>query len=191
MKVYFTSSPRSLKLHNNQINKIYQTIQRLGYELVNDFIVKVDPDSYYKSSNVEMVSHYQETISSIKKADIVVLDVSVASMAMGYLIDKAKEYSKSVVILHLKTKEPLFFSAIVDERIQIVEYVPENLERVLKDSLIYAAEKIDTRFNFFISPKIGNYLDWIAKKRKLPRAVYLRKLIEDDMDKNKEYSKAE
>jgi hypothetical protein len=52
-------------------------------------------------------------------------------------------------------------------------------------------ENIDTRFNFFISPKIGNFLDWIAKKKKLPRAVYLRKLIEDDMDKNKEYSKAE
>ena len=188
MKVYFTASPRAFKDFGDNIKKIYQLIQKLGYEQVSDFIIKVDPIQHYKCTHEEMVKHYQETIESIKKADIVVVDASVASMAMGYIINKAKDYSKSVVIMHIKNREPLFFSAIVDEKIQIIEYTAETIERVLKDALEYAAEKIDTRFNFFISPGIGNYLDWISKKKKLPRAVYLRKMIEQDMDKNKEYS---
>src|SRR3989338_2120112 len=191
MKVYFTAPPRTLRDFGPQIKKIYKLIGGFGYELVSDFIVEVNPDKYYRNSQTEMVKYYQETIAAIKKTDIVVVEETVPSMAMGYVIDKAKDLSKAVVILHLKARQPLFFSAIADDRIQMVEYTLPTLEKVLKPALEYAADKIDTRFNFFISPKIGNYLSWIAKKRKLPRAVYLRRLIEADMEKNSEYSKSE
>ena len=64
-----------------------------------------------------------------------------------------------------------------------------SVEEALKLALDYASDQMDTRFNFFISPKHGNYLDWISKNKKVPRAVYLRRLIEKDMDENKEYSR--
>jgi hypothetical protein len=53
--------------------------------------------------------------------------------------------------------------------------------------LDFASDQQDTRFNFFISPKHQNYLDWIAKYKKVPRSVYLRELIETDMANNSEF----
>jgi hypothetical protein len=53
----------------------------------------------------------------------------------------------------------------------------------------YLSDTQDVRFNFFISPQIGNYLDWVSKNKRIPRAVYLRRLIEEDMKNNKEYER--
>ena len=76
------------------------------------------------------------------------------------------------------------------EALYFVEYTDTNLEKVLEEYIEYAKEHSDTRFNFFISPQIGTFLDWISRKKKLPRAVYLRRLIEEDMKLNKEYDEA-
>jgi len=53
--------------------------------------------------------------------------------------------------------------------------------------LHYANKQQDSRFNFFINPKLLAYLDWIARSKRLPRAVFLRKLIEDRMKQDVEY----
>jgi len=50
-----------------------------------------------------------------------------------------------------------------------------------------AREKVDVRFNFYISPEIGRYLDWISQRKKLPRSVFLRGLVERHMHVDKEY----
>ena len=50
-----------------------------------------------------------------------------------------------------------------------------------------AREKVDVRFNFYISPEIGRYLDWISQRKKLPRSVFLRGLVERHMHADKEY----
>ncbi|MFH1561342.1 MAG: hypothetical protein ABID04_02050, partial [Patescibacteria group bacterium] len=74
-----------------------------------------------------------------------------------------------------------------DDRLQVLNYEKDSLASVLKKALLGAEEKIDVRFNFFVTPKILAYLDWLSKKKKLPRSVYLRDLIETDIKRNKEY----
>jgi hypothetical protein len=70
----------------------------------------------------------------------------------------------------------------------VIKYDATNLREQLKCALSFAQNNVDTRFNFFISPSIGNYLDWISKNKNIPRSVYLRTLIEKDMVINKEYN---
>ena len=62
---------------------------------------------------------------------------------------------------------------------------------MVASALDYVSSAQDVRFNFFISPTIGLYLDWISKNKRIPRAVYLRKLIEEEMRENKEYKESE
>jgi len=50
-----------------------------------------------------------------------------------------------------------------------------------------ANKNIDVRFNFFVSPKIISYLDWVSKNRMVPRSVFLRELIEKEMKKDKDF----
>jgi len=69
----------------------------------------------------------------------------------------------------------------------LVEYTLPELKRTLDYGLEEALNQVDVRFNFFISPQIGRYLDWVSQKKRIPRAVYLRKLIEEEMNSNTEY----
>ena len=74
-----------------------------------------------------------------------------------------------------------------DEKLQMVAYTLNNLRGLLDKALDEARKKMDVRFNFFVSPKILVYLDWVAKKRMIHRSVFLRNLIEREMKKDKEF----
>lgn len=73
---------------------------------------------------------------------------------------------------------------------QIIRYDEDmnNLDGILAKAVEDAMKHADVRFNFFVSPKILAYLDWVAQKRMIPRSVYLRNLIEKEMKKNKDFS---
>ena len=69
-----------------------------------------------------------------------------------------------------------------------MNYTLDNLEEVVDEALDLVGEQVDTRFNFFISNRLSSYLDWIAKNKRIPRAVYLRQSISKEMRKNKDFS---
>jgi len=190
MNVFFTTTPRFKTDFDKNVKAIYQTIEELGYRHTSDYLLKVSEEDFYKSGKGQVPVYYDTIINSLKKADIVVFEASFPSIGVGLLLDMALDLGKGVVALHMKGKFPFFLGGVRDDKLAIEEYTIDNLKKILKISLEYSADQMDTRFNFFISPKIGNYLDWVAKKRKIPRAVYLRRLIEKEMDNNKGYSKS-
>jgi len=131
--------------------------------------------------------NYIESMNSVKKADIVVMEVTGHSMSMGYLISKALEMNKPVIALHKKESVPVFINGISDQKLIISGYTEENIEEVMGMTLKKASSLIDVRFNFFVNSKILSYLDWVASKKMLPRSVFLRNLIEHEMKKDKEF----
>lgn len=167
--------------------RIFEYLNRQDYKLFVGklFETQDEEDLEDESSRKEW---YDLAIKNIKKSDVVVVEISYPSTAnVGHELTYALESGIPVVALYKKGRDPLFLQGIVDEKLTIMEYDDENLEDVLGEAIDYATSQQDTRFNFFISPRIGNYLDWISKRRRLPRAVYLRRLIEEDMKKNKDY----
>ncbi|MDA1079890.1 MAG: hypothetical protein O2840_04360, partial [bacterium] len=76
---------------------------------------------------------------------------------------------------------PFFVQGIENEKLQVLEYREDTLEETIVAGLDYAAKVADIRFNFFISPNIAQFLDIVAKVKKIPRSVYIRSLIEQDM----------
>lgn len=190
MKTHFIGA---LEGNKEDYKKIVKIIVDQGFDLISDHSISRDIDEVEKETEEEAALYSKKMADWIKKSDIIVIEATISNLGAGYEISTALQLGKPVIVLYRPKSgnSPHVLKGIHDERLQVLSYNDDTLKEVLKLALDYAAEKIDTRFNFFISPKIGNYLDWIAKKRKLPRAVYLRKLIEDEMDKNKEYSKAE
>jgi hypothetical protein len=189
MKIYFTCSARGTQEYGKYYERIYQAITKMGHQHLDDYHLNSDPNKVYNFNDNEMINMYKQTIKCISRSDVVVLEVSKHSLTMGYLIQRALDLGKPVVALHRETKYPMFMSGIDDEKMQILEYSEDDLEQQLKSGLEYAVEQIDTRFNFFVAPKHQHYLDWVAKNMRIPRAVYLRRLIEEDMRGNKEYQK--
>jgi len=190
MKVYFVGSPKGKPKFGKNYKKIYRALESLGHKQLTDLTVKVEPEDHYKLSEDELVKHYNETMGYVRQADVVVVEASTQSMAMGYIVNQAVESLKPVVILHAHGKVPFFVSAIQDDKVQVVEYALESVKEVLESAIEYAQDQMETRFNFFISPRLSRYLDWVARKMRVPRAVHLRSLLEEDMKRNKVYQRS-
>jgi len=187
MKIYFTSSARGIKELKKKYGRIFESIENLGHKNLDNLILTIDKDVFYDGTHKDQSELYEQTIKFIKRSDIVILEVSVPSLSMGYVLHKALEMNKPVIALYQPGNPPFFAQGIENEKLQVIEYSDADVEGTLKDAIDYAQGKADVRFNFFISPSIGTYLDWISKVKKIPRSVYLRGLIEKDLSDNDEY----
>ena len=139
-------------------------------------------------SDDDRVENYKKIVRWIDKADFSVIEGSFPStLHIGHEITLTLEKNKPVIVLYTKGAEPVVFKGLKDERIIWVEYNDANLKKVLGEAVEAARKNIDVRFNFFVSPKILMYLDWVAQHRMIPRSVFLRDLIEKEMKKDKDF----
>lgn len=190
MKIYFNATPLGKKegLEKNY-KRIYQEIEELGHTHVSKFILRADAEVLSKQTHEEAVKFYKQMLQEMKSADIVILEVSRHSTGVGHQASLALSFGKPLIALHLEGRSPYLFTGIQDDRLILVSYDLESVRKVLEDSIDYAQGMLDVRFNFFVSPQIQHYLDWVAKFKRTPRAVYLRELLEKDMQENKEWKK--
>ena len=187
MKVLFTASHTQKK----DLGKFYVTIKDLlekaGHKVYTGSLFKPDRTDVTPE---ERETWYKEVLANVRSADFVVVEVSYPSTAnVGHILTYALDIGKPVVALYHEDREPLFLQGRVDERLTLLSYKEQDLESVLMSGLDYVASAQDVRFNFFISPNIGMYLDWVSKNLRIPRAVYLRRLIEEDMRQNADFQK--
>lgn len=192
MKIYFTGS-----LHNRDIDKILYTrivdyVKKLGHEVKYDHILSSEIVNLDKQTASDRITYYDKLNKWISSSDLVLCEVSYPStINIGHEVSLALGKGKPVIALYQRGRAPGVLQGLTSERFVLVEYTDDDLERVVNYALEDAGSQVDVRFNFFISPQIGTYLDWVSKKKRLPRAVYLRKLIEEDMKSNKDYSEGE
>lgn len=188
MKIYFSASIKQMDEHyRDNYRKIVEILEQLGHKVIYSHIISKSYKQYRLQTEKEALEVQRKMTQWKKQADISVFEVSNPSLGVGQEITQALSINRPVICLYEEGNEPHVLRDEGGDLLLLLPYTSTNIKQVLLDALDYASEKQDTRFNFFISPQIGNYLDWVAKKRKLPRAVYLRRLIEEDMKANKEY----
>ncbi|NCN51129.1 MAG: hypothetical protein GW762_03130 [Candidatus Pacebacteria bacterium] len=186
MKVHFAAAVDGDK---SDFKKICQFIHKLDHSLVTDHYLSRTLDDIDKESPQEAKFYVERSMNWIKTADVVVFETTKPDISIGYELAVAVSLHKPVIALYndKKSNPPNSIKGVEKEKLQIVGYNEDTIDDVLDIILENAAESADVRFNFFISPAIGNYLDWIAKNKKIPRSVYLRNLIQKDMEDNEEY----
>lgn len=191
MKIYFSASmsgaPRE---HKERYKKIVDNLKELGHRVIAEHLfgrhadVFMDRDSEISD---EARALHQKMLAWKNQADLVIVEASYPSISIGQEVSYAINHNKPTIVLYIQDRQPHVLRSIGEEYLHIVEYNDSNLRKTLKDYIEYARETADTRFNFFVSSEIDSFLDWISKQKKVPRAVFLRQLIEDDMKKNREY----
>ena len=187
MKAYFTASLKGKEKLIDNYKKIVEQIEIQGYKMLSDHVLKQSTKIVLAKTHEQVVDFYLKFLKLISSADVAIAEVSYPSTNVGHEISIALSKGKPVIVLYTKGNEPRFLTANPVDKLLVYEYDLDSSDSVLKNALKEARDQIDVRFNFFISPKIGAYLDWISKHRKIPRAVFLRRLIEEHMAKNKEY----
>lgn len=190
MKIYFTANIYDIPSeHHQNYREIVKALKDLGHRVQADHILGKTAEMLKEQSEEEKIAIYRKMMAWKHQSDLVVVEASYPSFGVGQEITYALTNNKPVIALHMPGKQTRILTGVGTEYLFIVEYSIENVKKVLKDYIEYARETADTRFNFFISSEIDAFLDWISKKRKIPRAVFLRQLIEEDMKKNTRYIK--
>ncbi len=184
MKIHFTAALRGKK---EDYKKIIKKIKNLGYEIVTEHILERKIEEVEKESPKEAKEYSKKMQRWIKQADIVVSEVSKSDVSVGYEITIALNLGKPVVLLHREEQEPHALKGLNINRLIVFSYNDRTMDEVIETALREAEEQMDVRFNFFISPQIAAYLDWISKEKRVPRAVFLRRLIKEHMRNNDEY----
>ena len=187
--MYFLVSPRVVDKRQEFFAGIYDHLKK-GNKMMSDLVrrlSKMTADEFYKVPDEEGVGRFKRWVSYVRKSDVVVVEVSGHSMTLGYVIGKALELNKPVVALQKRGETSYFVSGIDNSKLQVVGYDKEDVLKVVDRAMEKARKMIDVRFNFFASPKILTYLDWVAMNKKVPRSVFLRELIEKQMRRDKEF----
>lgn len=188
MKILFLASIQGKSDRVGDYEAVVSALKKTGNEVISDHVMKHDQNELDSWSEDQKVDFHKKLFDYIKKADVVVGEVSYPSVSVGYLISMSLDLSKPTILLYKGKSEPNLLSSLVSDKLQVINYdKTQSLDAELSAGLEYAVQQADVRFNFFISPQIGVYLDWVSKHKRIPRAVYLRRLIEEDMRENTEY----
>jgi hypothetical protein len=187
MKVFFNASLTGKREYGKNYQAIYDAIKSSNCQIVAAPVFEGNPDKVAEETVNQAETYYQKLTKWMRSADLTFFEVSYPSTGVGHEVAMALMNSKPVIALHVEDKIPYVLDSIPNDKLQVIEYRMDNVTDIIKEAIKYAEDMVDTRFNFFVSPKIVSYLDWVSKEKRLPRAVYLRKLIEDEMKKDKEF----
>lgn len=188
MKIYLTGSVSNATPEIRENYKlIKKALEDLGYSVFADHVIDKTKEDISKQGEEKNLQIQRVMAKRKIQSDLVIAETSVPSFGVGEEIAYSLNNNKQVLALHLPGQEPHLIKNDNNDLLYIVEYTRKTLKDVLKDYIELSKDQMDVRFNFFVSPKIINYLDFISKNRKMPRAVYLRRLIEKDMKKMKDF----
>lgn len=189
MKVFFSGSPRGKDVNTELFQKIYKEIESLGYENLDNEIVTLSRAEYNDLKDMsrdEQMKRYNKKVENIKKADICIFDTSSHSLSTGFLVNVALDQQKPTIVLYYDDLVPYFLSGIDNEKLVIHSYNEKNIRKVLSNLLEQARERRDKRFNFFISPKLLEFLESASNSEGITKSKYIRNLIVEHMRDHKD-----
>lgn len=180
MKVFLSGSPRGKKEYGAYYKKIHAFLTDSGYESVDEDLLDTSYDDFKQQMSFgreAYVNWYQKKIESINQSDICIFETSIHSLGIGFLIQRALEYSKPVIVLYYEDNIPYFLSGVEDEKLIVRQYTNKNYKEIIKKALEVAREKRDKRFNFFLSPKLLQYIDDASREQGVTKSKLLRDMI--------------
>lgn len=181
MKVYFSVSPKAKSEFGKVYKTIFDEISRLGYQHVSSEALHEDEDSFYKEmekggKNIHQTL-FKEKLKHIQSADINIFDLSAGGIGLGFNVEKSLELNKPTVVIYHGDNVPFFLSGIDDDKFVLVGYTEKNVKKVIRESLEVARERRDKRFNFFISPRLLEYLEKASTDEGVTKSKFIRNLI--------------
>ncbi|MDH5532838.1 MAG: hypothetical protein OEX81_00225 [Candidatus Pacebacteria bacterium] len=173
-----------------QYESIINLIEKLGHRIVTKHFIKRSFEELKNETDKDAADYSKKMKKWINGSDAVIVEITKPGLGSGYEISTALALSKPVIVLFKENQKnsPHVLKGIESDKLQVMNYNMDNLSDLLNDALDYASSQQDTRFNFFVAPKHINFLDWVAKNKKIPRSVFLRRLIEREIANDEQYS---
>lgn len=192
MLVHFITTVTSLDENIESLRLVMKTVQDKGHVLARDWIEAAYADiqkGVESKKDDSWQSIIEENFEAIAKADVIIVDVSYDSTAIGYQVATAIHQKKpTLLILKEGMKVPPFTWNIPSSFLSRIEYnkdtITDKITPFLTDNDITTK---DMRFNFFIDRPIYNYLRWSALRTGKTKAEILRELVQREIEDKDKY----
>lgn len=183
MLAYFTASVVGKKYHLAKYKKIVELLKAHGVQVVDEHIIDVSEKDIQLQSKDKRLAFHRQLEDWVNTSDFLIAETSFPSISVGYEISMALDRGKPVLILYSEGDPPALFAYHENEKIICEKYTLDELPAIITDFLHFVRGGADTRFTFFISSRQSAHLSKMAKKHRVPKSVYLRSLIDKDMQK--------
>lgn len=184
MRIFLCTATKNINKNFTPVDKIYQLVLKKGHThtaswfTVNKNKLKAIPPT------LEMEINLKEEII---KSDLMLVEISIPSLGVGFHTCLAKMYRiPTVCLYHSKYKHNVssYFKAITDNKLfLLLEYNDSNLEKVLTHALQKLTPK-KTRFNFNLNPQYYQYLNILAKDHNKTITDILHELIAEKIERS-------
>lgn len=174
-------SIRQKSQYQNSLSKIIAILKNTKHEIFHEHITGHDQIDLDEMTEDEHKKFHNIIFKKIKNADLIISEASSQSWSVGYLLSHAVSNEKPIVIFYQKkVGKPNLFRSLMNssESLFLVEYNNiSDLNKLVLEYVKYASNQTDNRFNLMLSPKLSSYLNEAAKKEKISKAQFLRKLL--------------
>lgn len=194
MLVFFTCSTKKISKYAKFYRTARNAILSLRHKVNRDWI---DYSINLAKRNIPEEpthTHYEDVVTAIMTADLIIVDSTVPSMAIGHQVTIAMQNEKPVLLLRLKGKntksDKLFIEGSNYKNLEIEEYstlaeIKEIIARFIKKY----ENRPKKRFNLVLTGHLNNYLSWASFFYKKTKTDLIHEAVENALEKDNQYRK--
>lgn len=187
MKIGLLTSHRGQKQYEREHTAILSCLEKKGHEVVHSMDVSLE--QLLPLGWLEREAIFMDFYKELEHCDIVFAESTVQSTQVGFGVSYLRAKGIPVVILTIRDVDAYspkknVYSNI--ENLMFVQYDLSDIQSVLQDALDYMEQQIDKRFTVVFPAHLLAQIDERVQKQKLPKSVYIRQLIEKDLQESKE-----
>lgn len=179
LRIGFVASIQGKEYYDKYYQKIINHCQNSGHTIKHLLHLSLNEVESMTSLTKDKLFH--EFHKELLDYDLIIIDCSYASIDIGFRISHYLSHGKTVILLHAQesdAKKRLAMLDQEDERLLVYEYTHDTLPEVLNDAIHAAHTKIEKRFTIIFPSELFARLELVSQKKKTPKAVYIRNLIE-------------
>ena len=181
MKIGILASHRGQNQYKDQYNAVIQFLEKKGHTLVHSMDTSLD--SLILLNYVERERKFYDFFQELEQCDVVIGECSIQSTYVGFGLAYLRQKGKPIIIISQKgsggqyaTKGEVYSEM---ENMMVTEYEPFNMLSIIDDAISFMQERLDKRFTMIFPANLMAKLESMSKKKRLPKAVYIRQLLED------------
>lgn len=187
MRIVFVASLAGKKQLEENYRQIVVLCRQHNHKIFDDYVFKYDAEYLTKGNINSLKRNYKNISYEIKKADVLIAEVTQSSLGVGRFISIALEYHKPILLLYSRYI-PRAFVYDPTRLITLRKYSlsnPKELEhKIIKFLQIAVKKRLTYRFNLMLTKEMEEYLTTTISRENLSKADYIRKLISEKMEKD-------
>lgn len=195
MKIHFTCSTAQFDKYRNDYFDVRNFLISNGHILTRDWLPHTEARiKKRQTESIDIKEIYKRNVLALREADVVIIEDTISNFSTGHQITLSLQQKKPTLVLWQGRKhrkfEQMFIHGIESNLLQVTEYKPEELSKILTE-FINKFENVNetNRFHLVLSGVERQYLDWAQFNKGESRTQIIKKALFEVMESDEEYKK--